>query len=129
MPKSPEEFRTKWASEADRMRRRGALVNGAALCDEILRDFDRALTTYWDQALNLQRASAESGYSAGHLGRLVREGSIPNCGRPKAPLIRRKDLPRKPSSLHPQELLLTLREATPGQIARAVVNPDQGEAR
>ena len=43
--------------------------------------------------LNLQRASEESGYSADHLGRLVREGKIPNAGRSGAPRIARRDLP------------------------------------
>jgi hypothetical protein len=36
-----------------------------------------------------------SGYSADHLGELVREGKIPNAGRKNAPLIRRLDLPMK----------------------------------
>lgn len=129
MSRSPEEFRTKWEIEADAMRRRGAWVDGAALCDEILRDYDRALTAYWDQPLNLQQAAAESGYSAGHIGLQVRAGTIPNSGEPNAPRIRRGDLPRKPPNLRAQEPLLTLPTATPRQIARAVVNPDQGEAR
>ncbi|MDE2782551.1 MAG: hypothetical protein OXK77_06320, partial [Gemmatimonadota bacterium] len=40
-------------------------------------------------------AARESGYSADHLGRLVRDGRIPNAGRPGAPRIARTDLPRK----------------------------------
>ena len=47
-------------------------------------------TTY-----SLVEASRESGYSADHLGRLVRDGKIPNAGRPGAPRIALKDLPRK----------------------------------
>ena len=39
--------------------------------------------------------SRESGYSADHLGRLVRDGKIPNAGRPGAPRIARSHLPRK----------------------------------
>ena len=45
--------------------------------------------------LNLQQASEESGYSADHLGRLVREGKIPNEGRSGAPRIARRNLPAK----------------------------------
>ena len=45
--------------------------------------------------LTLHEAAELSGYSTDHLGRLVREGKIPNAGRPKAPRIARRDLPRK----------------------------------
>ena len=48
-----------------------------------------------DTALTLAQAALESGYSASHLGRLVRSDTIPNVGGPNAPRIRRKDLPRK----------------------------------
>jgi hypothetical protein len=41
-------------------------------------------------------AAAESGYAADTLGRLVREGQIPNAGRLNAPKIRRRDIPKKP---------------------------------
>ena len=43
---------------------------------------EEALAAENDEVLTLQRAAAESGYSADHLGRLVREGKIPNAGRP-----------------------------------------------
>ena len=36
-----------------------------------------------------------SEYSADYLGRPVRDGKIPNAGRPGAPRIALKDLPRK----------------------------------
>src|SRR3954468_20019993 len=50
-----------------------------------------------DELLSLHRASEESGYSADHLGRLLRAGKIPNSGRTAKPLIRRSDLPVKAS--------------------------------
>jgi len=49
-----------------------------------------------DQVLTLPQAAAESGYSADHLARLVREQPALNAGRKHAPRIRRRDLPRKP---------------------------------
>ena len=48
------------------------------------------------ELLDLKEAARESGYSADHLGRLVRDGKIPNAGRRNAPKIRRIDLPRRP---------------------------------
>ena len=48
-----------------------------------------------DELLSLRRAAEESGYSADHLGRLLRDGAIPNAGRRSRPLIRRGDLPAK----------------------------------
>jgi len=51
------------------------------------------------ETLTLREAGEESGFSVGHLGRLVREGQIPNAGRPGSPRIRRIDLPRKASEL------------------------------
>jgi len=49
-----------------------------------------------EQLLSLREASAMSGYSADHLGRLIREDTIPNAGRKGSPRIMRQDLPMKP---------------------------------
>ncbi len=51
--------------------------------------------------LNLQQAAEESGFTSDHLGRLVREGKIPNAGRPGAPRIARRHLPIKSHSTVP----------------------------
>jgi hypothetical protein len=45
--------------------------------------------------LNLEAASRESGLSVNRLRHKVSDGEIPNAGRKGAPLIRRRDLPRK----------------------------------
>ena len=68
---------------------------------EILADFDAVVAAEMEVTLNLQEAAAESGFSADHLGALVRQGKIPNVGRPKAPRIRRSDLPQKASLFRP----------------------------
>lgn len=93
-----EEFLTKWRAEADTMRRRGVLVNGALLCDEILRDLELVLRGEEDRLLTLTAASALSGYSVDHLGRMIRSGQIKNAGRKGSPRIRAADLPRRPPS-------------------------------
>ncbi len=111
------------------MRQRGATVNGAALLDEVLRDFQAATQAYGEDLLNLTEAAKESGYSADYLGSLLRQGRIANAGRPHAPRIRRRDLPRKACRLPPPEPPIRLIGATPGQIARAVVDSKKGAAR
>lgn len=126
---TPDQFRAKWVTEAETLRRRGTVVSGAALCEEILRDFDQMMGAHLDASLNLVQAAAESGYSADYLGRMVRDGRIPNAGRAKAPRIRRRDLPRKASTLRPPGRSLTLKPAAPGQIARAVVTSYRGDQR
>ncbi len=111
------------------MQQRGALVQGAVLLDEVLRDFEAVLRNYWEEPLNLTQAAAESGYSADYLGRLVKNGTIPNTGRPNAPRIQRANLPRKAGSLPQSANSGHLASASPGQIARAVVTSNTGERR
>jgi len=48
--------------------------------------------------LTLRDAARESGYTADHLGRLVRNGTLPNVGRKHSPRVRACDLPRKPAA-------------------------------
>lgn len=83
------------------MYRRGVLVNGADLCAEVLADFQAVMATQADAVLSLPEVAARSGYSVEHLGRLVREGRVPNAGRKGSPRLRVRDLPRKPPALVP----------------------------
>jgi hypothetical protein len=52
-----------------------------------------------DRTLTLRQAATLSGYSADHLGRLIRAGKLRNVGRPHAPRVQPGDLPRKPPPL------------------------------
>ena len=81
------------------MRRRGVLVNGAVLCDEILNVLETVLRGEEDQLPNLADAAARSGYSADHLGRMIREGKIRNLGLKGSPRVRAGDLPRRLGSV------------------------------
>ena len=91
---SVEALPANWRKRAKALRRYAsespavALERCAAELEDTLRELDE--TTY-----SLVEAARESGYSADHLGRLVRDGRIPNAGRPGAPRIARRDLPRK----------------------------------
>jgi hypothetical protein len=79
-----------------------------------------------EELLTLEHAARESGYSAEHLGREVREGRIPNAGRKGAPRIRRADLPRKPGTILTPRLGAATIGGARRRIARTVVNSQHG---
>src|SRR6266704_314927 len=56
-------------------------------------ELEATLKAVGDETLTLVEAAALSGYSADHLGHLVRHGQLRNVGRKNAPRIRRADLP------------------------------------
>lgn len=58
-------------------------------------ELEEAVQAAHDEALTLDRAATESGYSKRRLRELVAEGRIPNAGRKHAPRIRRGDLPSR----------------------------------
>jgi hypothetical protein len=108
-------------------RERAALLapyapNVARALEDYSRELFEALSEQNDELLTLRQAEEESGYSADHLRRLIREEAIPNAGRKNAPRIRRGDLPRKVSVLRPEKGGLHLVGASKEQIARSVVN-------
>ena len=84
----------KWRKQAKSLRRYGGDTPAAAL-ERCAADLEAALVERDETTFSLVEAARESGYSADHLGRLVRDGKIPNAGRPGAPRIALKDLPRK----------------------------------
>ena len=92
------ELRARWVQRRDEWRRLGVHVDGAKLCEDVLADLE-ALDAAGEEALTLTAAANECGFSADHLGRLVRAGQLPNAGRANAPRIRRRDLPKKPGTL------------------------------
>lgn len=85
-----------WKTRPRTLRLWGAADEAATAWEAAATELESALAESGEQPLNLQAAASESDYSAEHLGRLVRQGKIPNAGRPNAPRIRLSDLPRKP---------------------------------
>jgi len=118
-----EELRRTWVQRRDEWRRLGVQVDGAKLCEEILSDL-AGLDAAGEAALSLVEAADESGYSADHLGRLVRAGAIPNAGRVNAPKIRRRDLPKKAGAF-PGAGLSTIVSADRRRIAASVLHLSQ----
>ena len=83
-----------WRRQAKTLRR----YRGQALATALERCADELEGTLQERdetTLTLTDAARESGYTREHLGRLVRDGKIPKAGRPNAPRIARRHLPRK----------------------------------
>ncbi len=119
---TPTEFVAKWTAESEAMKRRGVMVSGAGLCDELLADFESVMTGQAETVLSLAEAANRSGYSVEHLARLVREGRIPNAGHKGSPRIRAADLPRKPCALVPT----SVRTYDPDADARTLLGRQRG---
>ena len=89
-----EQLSQAWLAEAEVLRRRGAatLADVLTACAQELKQavFQREL-----ELVNLEQASAESGFSYSALEKMVRSGRLPNAGQKGRPLVRRGDLPRK----------------------------------
>jgi hypothetical protein len=115
-----------WQAHGKMLRSFGATPQAEAV-ERCAMELEQALAAEDGELLTLQRAAQVSGYSADHLGRLIRQGLLRNVGRPRAPRVRRGDLPRKAATLPLQASGLHLLGADPRQVARAVVTSRKGE--
>ena len=84
-----------WRARAQQLQQWGSGKGLARAWELAAIELEQSLRQQQDETLNLKEASRESGYSADHLGELVRQEKIPNVGRRNAPRIRRADLPIK----------------------------------
>lgn len=114
-----------WRDKATDLEAFGAAPQATAL-RWAATQLEHALGEAGERTLTLTEAAAATGYSADHLGRLVRDGRLPNAGRPNAPKIRAKDLPaprpgHMSSSLRAEEARSTFPPAR-AQIAEAVIS-------
>lgn len=69
-----------------------AMVNGANLIDQVLSIVTPALDQP-EPLHSLSEAARITGYSADHLGRLLRDGVIPNHGQKGRPRVRVSEIP------------------------------------
>jgi hypothetical protein len=90
----PGDLPAVWRERAETLRTYGD-PNSARLWDIAAVELERAMEVFGQQTLSLTEAARESGFTADHLGALVKRGKIPNGGRTGAPRIRRIDLPQK----------------------------------
>ncbi len=123
---SPEEFKAKWTAFRRVFSETAAMVDGVTLCDSVLSDFDAMMAADAETPLTLTAAAEHSGYSAGHLSRLVQTGVIPNAGRTNTPRIRRADLPIKPGHLPALAASAHILASSKRQIVRSVADPERG---
>ena len=70
----------------------GVRVDAALLVREIVASIRSVRETSLGVSLSLTQAAERTGYSAEHIGRLLRQGKLPNAGRKNAPRVRLRDL-------------------------------------
>ena len=123
--RSPDRLISQWRDEAETLRRRG-VAGHATLLESCAEELESALRQKHDEPLNLTEAARVSGYSREHLGRLLKEGGIPNAGQPGAPKIRRGDLPTKSAKLRPPKSVLQCSSISKDDVVRSVVTQGKG---
>lgn len=69
--------------------------NAASLVRELVASLRAIRDASLNTPVSLIDAAARSGYSAGYIGKLVRDGAIPNAGRLNAPKILPRHVPKK----------------------------------
>ncbi len=110
-----------WRKQAKTLRQYGGETPAVAL-EACAAQLEATLMERGETTLSLTDAARESGYSADHLGRLVRDGKIPNAGRPGAPRIALSHLPRKTGAATPRLAeKAPLREISNAQIVQSVI--------
>lgn len=83
-----------WRQRAAIFRKHG-VEQAAITIDVLVAELEVVLQAGEDKLLTLREAAVESGYSADHLARLIRQGKLANVGRKFAPRVRRGDLPKR----------------------------------
>lgn len=89
---SPQSLVVLWRRRAADLRSWGAPDGVAKAWELAAEELEQAS----DELLTLTAAAAECGYTADHLGRLVKTGKLPNHGADNAPpRVKRSELPRR----------------------------------
>ena len=125
---SVETLPAAWRRQAKALRRYGGETPAVAL-DSCAAELEATLIEKDEITFSLTEAARESGYSADHLGRLVRDGKIPNAGRPGAPRIVRSHLPRKTQAPATPRLVEKHRrgEVSNAQIVQSIIEEESND--
>ena len=91
-----EDLPAQFRETATYIRENAASEQAACAWEKAAEKLENVLGEARTEALMLEEAEAESGYSKSHLRRLIREGVVPNSGTENRPRILRKNLPKKP---------------------------------
>ena len=98
MSSSPDRLIGQWRCEAETLRKLGATAQ-AVLLESCVGELEAAQREQALEALTLNEATQESGYSYSTLQKKVASGELPNVGSKNCPRVRRGDLPRKAGRL------------------------------
>ena len=85
----------RWTERANEWKKLDVSVKGAPLAEEIIADLEAIAAGTNSEELTVTQAAEATGYTADHIGRLVREGKLTNYGRKGAPRVRRSELPKR----------------------------------
>ena len=96
MSKATSDCVEAWLREAEDYSRKGIAPEAANTLRRCAGEIGAALQVEGQRKLTLSEAAEVSNYSVEHLGRMVRQGDIPNAGRKGKPAVRQSDLPRRP---------------------------------
>lgn len=88
----------RWREDADRYERDG-VPGHAALLRRVAAELEQVGTAGQGEALTVEDAARECGYSASQIRRLLSSGAADNVGDARGPRIRRGDLPQKAGQL------------------------------
>ena len=121
----PERIHT-WRRDAAVFRDYGD-IRTADVLERLAAELEHDLEENASEIVDMARAVHLTGYTRGHLRRLLLAGTLRNVGTPDSPAFHISDLPRKPGYTSPRPRLAlsspTL-SSSRVQVARAVVSGD-----
>lgn len=120
----PADLAAEWRDEARRLRERHGAHGRALTMKACANDLEEWWQVHQTEPLTLDEAAAESGYTVGHLSRLISDGVLPNMGESYAPRLCRADLPRKPGHEVGHQGGLDAAVSSRTQMARSVVESE-----
>lgn len=120
----PSALAARWREDAQVLRRYGA-GGRARMLERMAAELEESIMGGGDEVVDLSRAVVLSGFTRGHLRRLMHDGKLIPAGRNgREPLFRISDLPRKPG-----HTALASRPKTPLEVACEVVGPPMSGRR